>query len=237
MLCLSILCLKEQIFIMETRSYVISCPHCGILKMVVCPTNSWLDTDHILWSDGYLESEQWKGPAYTQQCLSCGKFFTLPPRYICEIKNKRCDDSGLLSYQKLKRAIIDLADDEIPEARARLEAWWAFNVMSRESDNIPAEEIEFNHFNMLWLLEYHTEHSTRFSHLVFELNRLLGNKSECERMINELTFEKYVSQRQERFSEKGCTSNLSEDSLKELYESVVADLTTSLSKPLVPYKK
>lgn len=222
---------------MNTRNYVISCPHCGTLKMVVCPTNDWIETDYILWSDGYLESKQWKGPAYTQKCNSCGKFFTLPARYKYEIKEVSCEDTGFLDYRTLKSAIIQLSGDEIAEARARLEAWWAFNVMSRESDNIPAEEIEFNHFNMLWLLEYHIEHSTRFSHLVFELNRLLGNKSECERMINELTFEKYVSQRQERFSEKGCTSNLSEDSLKELYESVVTDLTTSLSKPLVPYKK
>ena len=222
---------------MNTQSYVISCPHCGTLKMVVCPTNSWLDTDYIMWSDGYLESEQWKGPAYTQQCPSCGKFFTLPPRYACEIKNKPCDDSGSLSYQKLKRAIDELAGDEIPEARARLEAWWAFNVKSRESDNIAAEEIEFNHSNMLWLLEYHTEHSTRFSHLVFELNRLLGNKSECERMINDLTYEKYVSQRKERFLEKGCITNLSTENLHGLYESVISELKGALTKPLIPYKK
>lgn len=222
---------------MNTQSHVISCPHCGTLKMVACPTSSWLDTDHVLWSDGYLECDQWQGPAYTQQCPSCGKFYTLPPRYSCEIKNCQCEDSGLLSYQKLKRAINELAGDEISEARARLEAWWAFNVMNRKSENIPTEEIDFNHSNMLWLLEYHTEHSTRFSHLVFELNRLLGNKSECERMIKDLTFEKYVYQRQQRFSEKSCISNLNEDNLKGLYERIITDLTSSLLRPLVPYKK
>lgn len=222
---------------MNTQAYVISCPHCGTLKMVVCPTNDWIDTDYILWSDGYLESKQWKGPAYTQKCNSCGKFFTLPARYKYEIKEVSCEDTGFLDYRTLKSAIIQLAGDEMAEARARLEAWWAYNILSRSGIDVPREETEFNHQNMQWLLRHHSEHTTRFSHLVFELNRLLGNKSQCEKMVEDLTFEQYLANRQARMREKGIHSNLDEKCLREMYDSEIEELKSAISKPLIPYKK
>lgn len=222
---------------MNTQAYVITCPHCGTLKMVVCPTNDWIDTDYILWSDGYLESKQWKGPAYTQKCNSCGKFFTLPARYKYEIKEVSCEDTSVLDYQTLKSAIIQLAGDEIAEARARLEAWWAYNILSRSGIDVPREETEFNKQNMQWLLRYHTQHATRFSHLVFELNRLLGNKSQCKKMLTNLTFEQYQNNRQYRIKERVRDSILDEKCLKEMYNREIDELKSALSKPLIPYKK
>lgn len=222
---------------MQTQAYVISCPHCGTLKMVVCPTNDWIDADYILWSDGYLESKQWKGPAYTQKCNSCGRFFTLPARYKYEIKEVSCEDTGILDYRTLKSAIIQLAGDEIAEARARLEAWWAYNILLRSVIDVPREETEFNKQNMQWLLRHHTQHAIRFSNLVFELNRLLGNKSQCEKMVEDLTFEQYLANRQARMQERGMHSNLDEKCLREMYDSEIDELKSAISKPLIPYKK
>lgn len=222
---------------MNTQNHVISCPHCGTLKMVVSPTTSWWDTDYVLWSDGYLESKQWQGPAYTQQCPACKKFYTLPNKFQCEIKNVERDKDGMLSYQQLKTAIVELSGDEIPEARARLEAWWAYNIWYREAKDIPLEEHEYNRQNMQRLLDYHSEHSSGFTHLVFELNRLLGNKNVCEQMIEALTYEQYLSQRQSRLERQGRQSYLDEECLRSMYDMLMEELKSALSKPLEPYRK
>ena len=135
-------------------TYLLRCPHCGAVKKVAFSTTPWSPSVVDFWSDGRTESDKWCEPAYTQQCQQCGHFFTLPPGNTLQIENTPCDAIGMLPYQTLKQAVAELAGEEIPEARARLEAWWAYNALYKETkeDDIPLEEKDFNRANMEWLL-------------------------------------------------------------------------------------
>ena len=224
---------------MIINTYIVPCPHCGSVKRVAFSVRGRGVGDYVLWSDGRIEGDGWLEPAQIQQCPECGKFFLLPPRGTLRVEDQPGTDTGLLSYLSLKRAISELSDNLLAESWARLEAWWAYNALYKDTADcdIPVEEKEFNHANMQWLLELHTRQAKWFSHLVFELNRLLGNRDVCERMIAERTYERYVSQRKERFAERGVTSTMDDKTLHEMYEWDMHDLTESLNRPLVPYIK
>lgn len=224
----------------RTNTYILKCPCCGTEKEVGFSSAFNTMGDYQLWSDSRIEGKGWLVPAYTQQCPNCATFYTLPPRKSLKIKKQECTDTGFLPLDKLKLAIVEFAGDEIAEPRARLEAWWAFNSLYHDPMNAPVEEQEFNKSNMQWLIDFHTPRSTRFSHLLFELNRLLGNKDICEEMINALSYEEFIKQRKQYCKDnniKDDIDGLDETLLKRRYEDLVNELEYALKQPLKTFVK
>lgn len=223
---------------MERKTYIVECPHCGANKKVAFFPTPWYRTDdYSFWSDSRIESDKWCEPAYTQQCPTCGKFFTLPPKGTLQQQDQPCDDTGLLPYQTLKIAIEELTGDEHGEPLARLEAWWAFNTLYDDATIAPEKEQAYNRANMEWLAAYYTSRVNRFSHLLFELNRLLGNNDVCQKMIDTLTYEEYLRQREEKNKEKGIVSKLDDQTVREMYDSLIKELKSAMDQPLKIYKK
>lgn len=222
---------------METNTFVLKCPHCGAKKEVGFSTDTWTKVPYYFWSDSRIESIRWYDPAYTQQCPECGKFFTLPRRNTMKVVEKECYETVFLSLQTLKQAINELAGNEFAEPRARLEAWWAFNMQYKDTDDIPAEERAYYRANIQWLIDFHTPRVTRFSHLLFELNRLLGHKDVCEQMIAFLTYDEYVRLRKIYCKENKMKFYDDEETLKWRYETEMKELQYALTQPLRPYIK
>ena len=142
-----------------------------------------------------------------------------------------------MPLESLKKAIEELSGDERAEEWARLEAWWAYNSMYANSDFIPEEEKAYNRTNMQWLVDYYTKNTQRFSHLLFELNRLLGNLDVCRKMIDALTYEEYVRQREEKNKERGFVSQLDEKYVRERYDSLIKELKFAMEQPLKTFIK
>lgn len=222
---------------METRSLIVPCPYCGVEKRIAYAINNWTKSEYTFWSDSRIESDEWCEPAHTQQCPSCKKFFTLPPTTELRKEDSPCDDTGLLPYQTLKIAIEKMSGHIHAEEWARLEAWWAFNSKYQDIDDIPWEEQVCQRANMQWLADYYSNRNSRFSYLLFELNRLLGNKKECKKMIANLTFEEYLKEREEKNRERGFISTIDEKFARTMYKSKIDDLKFALSQPLRIYRK
>ena len=218
-------------------TYIVTCPHCGALKIIAFSTISWTKAESIMWSDGRIESTEWCEPAWTQQCPSCNHFFALPPKQSLKIEDVPCIDTGFLPYQTLKQAITELTGDDIAESNARLEAWWAFNKLYQDvvDDEIPVEEKDFNRSNMHCLLRYYSKKPIAPYSLVFELHRLLGNIEEYKKLVDEMTYERFVEWRTKRNLERGIESSLDETQLKRMYARLVKDKESALNKPLKPY--
>ena len=174
---------------MDTVTLIIKCPHCGAEKKVASSKERWYNLPYTFWSDSRIESDEFCEPEHTQLCPTCGKFFCRIATNALQSIDEPCDETGNLPLETLKRAIEEFSGDERAEEWARLEAWWAFNSMYKNTDEIPEEEQAYNRANMEWLAAYYTSHVTRFSHLLFELNRLLGNRDVCQKMIDALTYE------------------------------------------------
>lgn len=222
----------------NTSTYLVVCPHCGEVKRVAFSTIRWNEVAYILWSDGRIESEEWCEPAYIQQCPVCKHFFPLPPRNFLPVEKAPCDDTGFLPYQTLKQAVEELAGNEITEANARLEAWWAYNKHYRDVDkeNIPIEERNYNRLNMQWLLDYYSKEAPSPYSFIFELHRQLGNLNEYRRLLDELTFESYLEWRKERDKKHGRDLQLEEDTIKSLYSRMIKEKKDALEKPLKSYQ-
>lgn len=218
-------------------TYIVTCPHCGALKIIAFSTIPWTKAESIMWSDGRIESTEWCEPAWTQQCPSCNHFFALPPKQSLKIEDVPCIDTGFLPYQTLKQAITELTGDDITESNARLEAWWAFNKLYQDvlDDDIPVEEKDFNRSNMQWLLCYYSNKTLSPYSLVFELHRLSGNIDEYKKLLDEMTYERFVEWRTKRNQERGIESSLDEQQLKCMYSKFIEEKKDALSKPLWPY--
>ena len=221
----------------NTSTYLLTCPHCGALKRIAFSTTPLSETESIMWSDGRIESTEWYEAAWTQQCPSCKHFFALPPKHSLKVEDLPCEDTGSLSYQTLKQAITELEGDDITESNSRLEAWWAFNKLYQDvvDDDIPVEEKDFNRSNMQWLLSYYSKKPIAPYSLVFELHRLLGNIEEYKKLVDEMTYERFVEWRTKRNIERGIESSLDETQLKRMYERLIEDKESALDKPLKPY--
>lgn len=222
----------------KTSTYLVTCPHCGVVKRVAfCPT-PWSEVESVMWSDGSVDSSEWCEPSWTQQCKSCDKFFQLPPKTTLKVEDTPCEDTGLLSYQSLKHAIKELEGDETAEANARLEAWWSYNRLHRDNDMIALsdEELLFNRSNMQWLLDYFSKQSISPYSLVFELLRLLGNFEEYRKLLDEMTFDRYIELRNVRNEKHGIKSTLEEPQLKRLYSKFIKEKKRALSMPLEIYQ-
>lgn len=222
---------------METLTYLLLCPHCGAVKRVAFSKVSLSKAETIIWSDGRVESPDWCEPARTQQCPSCKHFFALPPKHSLKVEDVPCEDTGFLPYQTLKEAITELSCDDIAESNARMEAWWAYNELYKDvvDDYIPVEEKDFNRSNMQWLLDYYSKRPLSPYSLVFELYRLLGNIEEYNKLLGEMTYEKFVDWRTKRNQERGIESSLDEQQLKCMYSKFIEEKKDALSKPLWPY--
>lgn len=222
----------------DLATHIIKCPHCGATKMIAYSTNSWTKTNSILWSDGRIESDEWCEPGRTQLCPACKKHFTLSQTEIQD-SMAPCEDTGQLSYMELKQAIVELHGDDTVEEMPRLEAWWAYNAMYKDTaeDEIPEEEKEFNRSNMQWLLDYYNRKDLDFNFLLFELLRLLGYEMEYRQKLAEMTYERFVESRCEKFKRHGVDYTPNEEFLKELYTRRVEEYTSALNKPLRPYTK
>ncbi len=223
---------------MDTSStYLVTCPHCGAPKRIAfCPI-PWCKAETIMWSDGRIESTEWREPAWTHQCPSCKHFFALPPKHSLKVEAMPCEDTGSLSYQMLKQAITELSGDDIAESNARLDDWWAFNKLYQDvvDDDIPVEEKDFNRSNMQWLLSYYSKKPIAPYSLVFELHRLLGNIDEYKKLLGEMTYERFVEWRTERNQKEGIESSLDEQQLERMYARFIKDKKDALDKPLKPY--
>ena len=217
---------------MDTVTLIIKCPHCGAEKKVAGSKERWYNSYYTFWSDSRIESDEFCEPGHIQQCPFCGKFFCIPPIKTLPTSNVPCNETGSLPLQTLKQAIEELSGDERAVEWARLEAWWAFNSMYKNTDEIPEDEQAYNRANMEWLAAYYTARVTRFSHILFELNRLMGNRDVCKQMIETLTFEEYVRQRKERYKEKGIESKLDENTVRDIYNSQIKQLKYALTQPL-----
>lgn len=221
----------------NTSTYLVTCPYCGVTKRIAFSTIPLSKTETIMWSDGRIESTEWCEPARTQQCPSCKHFFTLPQKHSLKNEDVPCEDTGSLSYQTLKQAIAELSGDDIAESNAQLEVWWAFNKLYQDvvDDDIPVEEKNFNRSNMQWLLDYYSKEPFSPYSLIFELHRLLGNIEEYKKLLDEMTYERFVEWRTERNQERGIESSLDEQQLKRMYERFIEDKESALNKPLKPY--
>lgn len=177
---------------METKTYILKCPHCGTEKKVTFSAHLFPNVEYTYWSDGRVECEGWLETIRTHQCPSCGKFYAFSPATMLHEANDPCNDNGQLSYDTLKQAITELSGNEYAESWARIEAWRAYNALYQHVTDIPAEEQAFNRANMQWLVDIFTPRSPWFSFLVFELNRLLGNRTVCEQMIESFTYANFI---------------------------------------------
>lgn len=222
---------------MDTITLIVKCPHCGAEKKVASSNKRWYNLQYTFWSDSRTESDEFCEPGHTQLCPACGKFFCIPPIKTLPTSDEPCNETGSLPLQTLKKAIEELSGDERAEEWARLEAWWAYNSMYQNTDVIPEEEQSFNRSNMEWLAAFYTARVTRFSHLLFELNRLLGNRDVCQMMIDTLTFEEYLKQREAKNKEKGIESRLDEEMVREMYDSLIAELKYAMEQPLITFVK
>lgn len=222
---------------MDTITLIVKCPHCGAEKKVASSKERWYNLHYTFWSDSRIESDEFCEPGHTQQCSECGKFFCIPPIKTLPSSEDPCNETGTLPLQSLKKAIEELSGDERAEEWARLEAWWAYNSMYANSDFIPEEEKAYNRTNMQWLVDYYTKNTQRFSHLLFELNRLLGNLDVCRKMIDALTYEEYARQREEKNKERGFVSQLDEKYVRERYDSLIKELKFAMEQPLKPFIK
>ncbi len=220
---------------MEVDTYILVCPVCGAKKEVAFSSKITPDSPYEFWSDSRIECKNWLEVAHTQLCSSCGRYFSLPQISTLQKGSAVCRENGRLTYHQLKEAIVQLAGDEFAEPWARLEAWWSFNALYKDANAITEDEVLFNRSNMEWLVNFHTPRTKRFSHLLFELNRLLGNNDVCADMISRLTYEEYKRQREERNREKGITSKLGEDILHDMYVSQIEYLEHALAQPLKPF--
>ena len=218
-------------------TFLVTCPHCGAFKRIAFSTIPLSKTETIMWSDGRIEWSDRCEQARTLQCPSCKHFFALPPKHSLIIENVPCEDTGSLSYQTLKQAITELAGDDITESNARLEAWWAFNKLYQDvvDDEIPVEEKDFNRSNMQWLLSYYSKKPIAPYSLVFELHRLLGNIDKYKRLLNEMTYERFIEWRTKRNQKKGIESSLDEQQLRRMYSKLIEEKKDALDKLLKPY--
>ena len=223
---------------MNTNTFIVKCPHCGALKKLGFSINPMMG-DYVIWSDCRIEGDGWIEPADTQLCPECGKYFILPRRDTLKIKKVECSETGRLSYQSLKKAIIQLYGDDESESRARYEVWCAFNAQYKIDSEAPAEEQEYNRANMQWLIDYYSTHSTRFSHILFELNRLMGNQEVCEQMIEALTFEEYVRQTKAYHEDNKLKDYITSDRelMEHRYINEIKELRFAMEQPLKPYIK
>lgn len=221
----------------NTSTCFVTCPHCCALKRIAFSTIPWSKAESIMWSDGHIESTEWCEPALTQQCPSCKHFFALPPKHSLKVEDVPCEDTGSLPYQTLKQAITELAGDDVAESNARLEAWWAYNKLYQDvlDDDIPVEEKDFNYSNMQWLLSFYSKKPLSPYSLVFELHRLSGNIDENKKLLDEMTYERFVEWRAERNQKKGIDSSLDEQQLKRMYSKFIEEKKDALSMPLRPY--
>ena len=222
---------------MKKKTYLVTCPYCGVTKRIAFSTIPWSKTESIMWSDGRIESTEWCEPARTQQCPSCKHFFALPPKSSRKVEAVPSEDTCSLPYQTLKQAIIELSGNEIAESNARLEAWWAYNELYQDvlDGNIPAEEKDFNRSNMQWLLDYYSKEPFSPYSLIFELHRLLGNIEEYKKLLGEMTYERFIEWRTERNQKKGIESSLDEQQLRRMYSKLIEEKKDALDKPLKPY--
>ena len=221
---------------MDTVTLIVKCPHCGAEKKVASSKEKWYNLHYSFWSDSRIESVEFCEPGHTQQCPACGKFFCIPPIKTLQSSDEPCNETGSLPLVTLKQAIEELSGDERAEEWARLEAWWAYNHMYQDAD-APENERIYMRDNMQWLVNFYTKNTTRFSHLLFELNRLLGNLDECQKMIDALTYEEFVKQREAKNKEKGIVSQLDEQTVRERYDSLIKELKFAMEQPLKPYIK
>lgn len=222
---------------MDTKTYIMPCPHCGYERRVIFCKDLWSETPFTFWSDGRIESDDWFEPTFTQQCPKCGKFFTREPQGTLTIVDEPCTDRAILSYQQLKTAINELTDDLRSEEWARSEAWEAFNAYYRDVEDIPEDEQEFNRNNMQWLLDFYKSLSPRrFTETEFELNRLLGNRDACERMLK-TTCEEYIQQQKEFRKLRGRPWYDDKEMWTRRYNKIMEELKDSLDLPLKPYKR
>ena len=219
---------------METKTYILKCPHCGTEKKVTFSAHLLPPAGYTYWSDGHVECDGWLETIRTQQC-PCGKFYSFSPATNLREINDPSDDNGQLSYETLKQAIVELSGDEHAESWARIEAWRAYNTLYKDTDDISADEYAYNRDNMLWLRDYFTARTPWFSLLVFELNRLLGEKETCQQMLDAFTFEAFQEKVKTRDLEKGIHKAYDLDTLRSRYEKQKSDLAYSLRLPLKPY--
>ena len=220
---------------METKSYILKCPHCGTEKKVTFSAHLLPDTEYTYWSDGRVECDGWLETIRTHQCPSCGKFYAFSPSTNLREVNDPCDDNGQLSYETLKQAIAELSGDDYAESWARLEAWRTYNALYQDSDDIPADEQTFNRDNMLWLRDYFSTNAPWFSLLVFELNRLLGFRETCQQMLEKFTFEAFIAKTEARDSEKGINRTHDLETMRMRYDSQIKALKYALAQPDRPF--
>ena len=226
----------------NTLTYIVACPHCGATKRVAFSPTPWSSEQAPLWSDGRVEFIGWCEPAWTQQCPSCKQFFILPAKSSLQVEDEHCEDTGALSYQSLKQAVFELSGEEKFESRARLDAWWAYNNLHKDSadDAIPALEKEFNQNNMRWLLDYFLKQEIPPYSLVFELFRLLGDNKEYNALLNSFTIERYQAWQQARNTrnkQREAEFIMDEELKKRLFESFIKDKREAIDKPMRPYRK
>lgn len=220
---------------METKSYILKCPHCGTEKKVTFSAQLLPDTEYTYWSDGRVECDGWLETIRTHQCPSCGKFYAFSPATNLREVNDPCDNNGQLSYDTLKQAIAELSGDDYAESWARLEAWRAYNALYKDSDDIPADEQTFNRDNMLWLRDYFSTNAPWFSLLVFELNRLLGFRETCQQMLEDFTFEAFMAKTEARDSEKGIHRTYDIETMRARYDSQIKALRYAFTQPDRPF--
>lgn len=135
------------LFIFQTLSamkpgpaLIVECPSCGAEKslMTLISGNSF---GSLLWSDGYHFAPMAPTLSPVQKCMDCKSYFMLisaPYRYS-EQQSDYSLETGLLSYNEIKEAFIellktDLSPDE--ELQLRLEFLYRFNDAFRDSENI-----------------------------------------------------------------------------------------------------
>ncbi len=221
----------------ETETRIIKCPHCGHKRRVLFFKDFWSKEGLTFWSDDHMEANDWFEPTFTQQCPKCGKFFTRKPQGRLTIVNKPCAEKAILSYPQLKAAVKELRGVSYSEQWASAEFWIAFNAFYKDTDEIPEGEQEFNRSNMQWLLDFYQSNSPlRLSSTEFELNRLLGNRDACERIL-EITLEEYIQQQKEFRKLRGRPWYDDKEMWTRRYNKIMDELNASLDLPLKPYKR
>lgn len=86
----------------NTSTYLLSCPCCGVLKRVAFSNVNLNSVNHVVCSNGRVESNEWSESALTRQCPSCKNFFTILPLYLSQVEDTTREGYGAVLSTHIK---------------------------------------------------------------------------------------------------------------------------------------
>lgn len=171
--------------IIDKRSQLLRCPHCGTLKAVISLV-SGNTFGMTKWSDGAYEAPMLPCVSYVQQCPSCQKYFFFNKDVEAGMtRHISSSQTGKLPYQNLKEAFEQLQPKGDDERFMRRMLVWAYNDYRETQHSFIEQEREHFLNNVEALLQLSIEPIFRA-----ELLREIERFDECIAVLNTIENEK-----------------------------------------------